>query len=70
MHTWMRDNYKIIPIEHHHGLYKFEVVQNNEVIAVISPATLIQQKQVITALDEGEDIHGWDDCTGNTIYVY
>lgn len=70
MNMWTRKNYVIIPVEHHHDLYKFEVIQNGEIIAIISPSTLSQQNHIISALNDGEDINGWDDCNGNTIYVH
>ncbi|NJP38964.1 hypothetical protein [Alkalicoccus luteus] len=69
MREWKRTNYEVIEVPYDHDLHEFNVIQDNDVIATITPATIEDMEQIITDLDNGEDVHGWEDGMGNTISV-
>ena len=52
------------------NLHEFDIVlDNGEVVGTITPATLEDMETIISDLDAGEDVNGWEDGMGNTIYV-
>ncbi|WP_025716052.1 hypothetical protein [Paenibacillus sp. 1-18] len=69
MKTWTRKGYEVKEVAFDHDLHQFEVVQDGETLFTITPPDLENQAQIIADLDAGEDVNGWDDGMGNTIYV-
>ena len=64
--VWERKNYKVYEREFDYNLHKFVVVQFGMVQTII-PNTIEDMEQIITDLDNGLDVNGWDDGAGNTI---
>lgn len=69
MRKWVRENYVVEEIEFDGDLHEFEVKRGDEVLATITPATIEDMEQIIEDLDNGEDVNGWEDGMGNTIYI-
>lgn len=69
MKTWTREGYEVVEAAFDHDLHQFEVVQEGETLFTITPPDLESQEQIIADLDAGEDVNGWEDGNGNTIYV-
>jgi hypothetical protein len=69
MKTWTREGYEVVEVAFDHDLHQFEVVQDGETLFTITPPDLDNQAQIIEDLDAGEDVNGWEDGMGNTIYV-
>ena len=70
MRTWKREGYKIVEKAFNFNLHEFDIVlDNGEVVGTITPATLDDMKTIVADLDAGEDVNGWEDGMGNTIYV-
>lgn len=69
MRTWTREGYEVVETAFDHDLHQFEVVQDGETLFTITPPDLDNQAQIIEDLDAGEDVNGWEDGMGNTIYV-
>lgn len=69
MRVWEREGYEVVEKEFDHDLHEFEVVKNGEVIATITPADIEDMQRIVADLDAGEDVNGWEDGNGNTIYV-
>lgn len=69
MRVWERKGYIVSEIEFDHDLHEFEVVKDGKVIATITPETIEDMEQIISDLDAGEDVNGWEDGMGNTIVI-
>lgn len=69
MKRWSREGYEVIETEFDHDLHQFEVVQQGKVIATITPSDLEAMNHIVSELDDGEDVHGWEDGNGNTIAI-
>lgn len=69
MRTWERKGYVVAEKEFDYDLHQFKIIQNDEAIATITPSCIEDMQQLITDLDNGEDVNGWEDGMGNTIYV-
>mgnify|MGYP001241952546 CR=1 FL=1 len=69
MRIWERKGYMVVEKEFDHDLHEFDVVKDGEVIATITPADLEDMQQIVEALDAGENVNGWEDGMGNTIYI-
>lgn len=69
MRKWERKGYEVREVEFDHDLHEFEVVKDGEVIASIIPADIEDMNRIISALDAGEDVDGWEDGMGNTIAI-
>lgn len=69
MKKWTREGYEVVETAFDHDLHQFEVVQDGEALFTITPPDLDSQAQIIAELDDGEDVNGWEDGNGNTIYV-
>lgn len=69
MRTWKRNGYEVVEVEFDGDLHEFEIVQNDEVIATITPNTIEDMEAIIKDLNNGEDVNGWEDGMGNTIYI-
>lgn len=69
MRAWERENYQVVEVEFDHDLHEFMVLakEGGEVFATITPASLEDMASIIEALDNGEDVNGWEDGNGNTI---
>jgi hypothetical protein len=69
MKTWEREGYYVQEVKFDYDLHAFEVIKDDEVIATITPDSIEAMHQIIADLDAGEDVNGWEDGNGNTIYV-
>ena len=70
MKTWERKGYKVVERPFDRDLHEFDVVMEyGEVVGTITPATLKDMATIVADLDAGEDVDGWEDGRGNTIYV-
>jgi len=69
MRKWERKGYEVREVEFDHDLHEFEVVKDGEVIASITPADIEDMNRIISALDAGEEVDGWEDGMGNTIVI-
>ena len=69
MKTWKRNGYKVIEREHDYSLHCFAVVAKGMDEQVIYPDSIEAMESIITDLDNGEDVNGWEDGMGNTIYT-
>ncbi len=45
------------------------LIKGEEVIATITPNTIEDMNQIIKDLDSGEEVNGWEDGMGNTIWI-
>ncbi len=69
LRTWERRNYIVNEVKFNYDLHEFEVVKDGEVIATITPASIEDMKAIEEALDNGEDVNGWEDGMGNIINI-
>lgn len=69
MRTWTREDYIVVEKEFDYDLHEFDVIKNNECIYTITPNDIQDMNEMIEALDNGEDINGWEDGNGNTISI-
>ncbi|PPQ49144.1 hypothetical protein C5G87_07155 [Paenibacillus peoriae] len=69
MKIWTREGYEVLEVAFDRDLHQFEIVQDGETRFTITPPDLESQAQIISDLDAGEDVNGWEDGNGNTIYV-
>ena len=69
MRTWAREGYEIVEAELDFDLHQFEVIQDGEVVATIVPPDMESMEQIISDLDAGKGVNGWEDGMGNTIYI-
>ena len=69
MRVWEREGYWVEERPFDYDLHEFDVVKDDEVIATITPADLDDMARIVEALDAGEDVNGWEDGMGNTIYI-
>lgn len=67
MNVWERESYMVVEREFDHDLHQFDVVKDGEIVATIVPADIDNQQEIMNALDDGEDVQGWEDGMGNTI---
>lgn len=66
MRVWERKGYKVV--EEHAG--QFEVIKDDgEIVGTIVTGTVEDRERITADLDAGEDVNGWEDGAGNTIYV-
>lgn len=69
MRMWKRENYTVKEVPFDFDLHHFDVIKDGKVVANIAPETIEDMEQVIKNLNNGEDINGWEDGLGNTIYI-
>ena len=69
MKTWEREGYKVVEKEFDYDLHEFDVIKDGETIATITPDSIESMNSIIDALDNGEDVDGWEDGMGNTIHI-
>jgi len=69
MKTWEREGYKVVEKEFDYDLHEFDVIKDGETIATITPDSIESMDSIIDALDNGEDVDGWEDGMGNTIHI-
>ena len=70
MRTWKRKGYKVVEKPFNFNLREFDVIMDNgELVGTITQATLEDMETIISDLDAGEDVNGWEDGMGNTIYI-
>ena len=66
---WEREGYIVGEMEFDGELHTFDIIKGEEVIATITPDTIKDMNETIKALDDGEDVDGWEDGMGNTISI-
>lgn len=69
MRVWERDGYEVVEKEFDRDLHEFEIIKDGEVVATITPPDLDNMAEIVSQLDAGEDVNGWEDGNGNTIRV-
>ena len=67
--TWERKGYTVEMVDYDYDLKAFEVRQHDVVTDEIVPATIEDMRGIIEALDNGEEVDGWEDGIGNTIML-
>src|SRR5690625_3478785 len=68
LRTWERNGYTVEMVEWDYDLKAFEVIQGENTQTIV-PATIEDMHEIIEALDNGEDVDGWEDGNGNTITI-
>lgn len=68
LRTWERNGYTVEMVEWDYDLKAFEVIQGEETQTIV-PTTIEDMNEIIEALDNGEDVDGWEDGNGNTILI-
>lgn len=66
--AWARATYTVEMIDFDHDLKQFEVTQG-DTVQTITPDSLEVMQQIITDLDNGKDVDGWEDGNGNVINI-
>ncbi|MEK3873704.1 MULTISPECIES: hypothetical protein [unclassified Paenibacillus] len=69
MRTWERSGYSVKEMPFDYSLHEFAVVKDNETVAVITPGSIDDMEAIISDLDAGHDVNGWEDGMGNTISI-
>ena len=69
MKTWIRQNYIVKEIEFDYDLHAFAVITDEGLVKKIYPTTYATMEQIISDLDAGADVNGWEDGNGNTITI-
>ncbi|OSX87058.1 hypothetical protein S3E15_04461 [Bacillus mycoides] len=69
MRIWEREGYKVVEENFDGELHAFAVIKGEEVVTTITPGTIEDMNQIIEDLNDGEDVNGWEDGMGNTIYI-
>ena len=69
MREWKRDGYKIEEREHDYDLHVFAVIVDGKKDQIITPDSIEAMTSIIADLDNGDDVQGWEDGVGNTIYT-
>ncbi|MEK4983648.1 hypothetical protein [Bacillus sp. FSL K6-6540] len=69
MRTWERQGYIVKEVPFDFSLNEFEVIKGNERVAVITPGSIEDMEAIISDLDAGHDVNGWEDGMGNTISI-
>ncbi len=69
MRTWERNGYSVKEMPFDYSLHEFAIVRSGVTVAVITPASLENMETIVSDLDAGEDVNGWEDGMGNTISI-
>ena len=69
MKTWTREGYTVEEREFDYDLHCFAVVVEGKEDQIITPDSIEAMESIIADLDNGEDVDGWEDGNGNTIYT-
>ena len=69
MKTWNRNGYSVEERDFDYDLHKFVVIQEDEEDQEIVPDSLDVMAEIIHALDNGEDVDGWENGNGETIKI-
>ena len=69
MRTWERNGYKVVEQEFDYSLHQFAVIVPGKKDQVITPDSIESMDSIIADLDNGEEVEGWEDGMGNTIYT-
>ena len=69
MRAWKRNGYTVEEKEFDYDLHCFAVVQKGKEDQTITPGSIEDMNSIITDLDNGEDVGGWEDGAGNTIHI-
>lgn len=66
---WKREGYTVVEREFDYDLHVFAVIVVGKKEQIITPDSIESMKSIIESLDNGEDVDGWEDGMGNTIYT-
>ena len=69
MRTWKREEYRVVEREHDYDLHCFVVIVKGKDDQIIYPDSIDAMNSIIHDLDNGDDVDGWEDGMGNTIYT-
>lgn len=69
MKIWTYHNYIVEEKEFDYDLHMFEIIQGEKILATIIPSCIEDMNEIIDALNNGEDVNGWEDGMGNTISI-
>jgi len=69
MREWKRDGYTVEEREFDYDLHCFAVIVEGKREQIITPDSIESMSNVVADLDAGEDVQGWEDGMGNTIYT-
>jgi len=69
MRTWKRSGYKVVEQEFDYSLHQFAVIVPGKKDQIITPDSIESMNSIIADLDNGEEVEGWEDGIGNTIYT-
>ena len=69
MKTWQRKGYTVEEREFDYDLLKFVVIQEDEEDQEIVPDSFEVMAEIVHALDNGEDVDGWENGNGETIKI-
>lgn len=67
LRTWNRKGYTVEEQEFDYNLHKFAVIVDDEKVAEIVPADVMDMDDIIKDLDAGIDVNGWDNGNGETV---
>lgn len=68
--TWRRNGYTVVMRDFDGDLKVFDIIgDDDETIGTIYPSTIVDMLSIIIDLDNGLDVDGWEDGSGNTIRV-
>lgn len=69
MRKWEREGYTVEEREFDYDLHCFAVIVPGKKEQIITPGSIEDMNSIIADLDAGEDVTGWEDGMGNTIYT-
>lgn len=69
MRTWERENYKVVEKAFDGDLHEFDVITEDGEEQIITPNCIEDMENIISQLNAGEDVDGWEDGMGNTIHI-
>ena len=69
MRKWKRNGYTVEEREFDYSLHVFAVLVDGKKEQIIYPASIEDMESLIADLDNGDDVQGWEDGNGNTIYT-
>jgi len=69
MREWIRNGYTVEERDFNYSLHQFAVIVPGKKEQIITPGSIKEMNSIIADLDAGEDVDGWEDGMGNTIYT-
>lgn len=69
MRKWERNGYTVEERDFDYDLHQFAVIVEGKKEQLITPDSIESMNDIMADLDAGEDVQGWEDGCGNTIYT-